>query len=170
MCSFKCAQVWLFCTHVCIITYVIVNPWHMCEGYGSHSVCVCVCVCVHYCTSGYITRLEVSSVVLKGFLWHFKRIYCVDFAENALFSSFGVICLQPVNCCLHHALWRVLDRMNNRDSDGFFSITLVCRCSDSSYNSTDLSLIIANYQQHFLPCVSRSADLAWHTWCCCIIV
>ena len=36
-----------------------------------------------------------------------------------------------------------MDRMNNRDSDGFFS-RLVCRSSDSSYNSTDSSLTTAN--------------------------
>ena len=60
-----------------------------------------------------------------------------------------------------------MDRMNNRDSDGFFSRRLVCRSSDSSYNSTGLSLVIANYQQRFLlsSCVSSCwSGIAWHTW------
>ena len=30
----------------------------------------------------------------------------------------------------------LMHRMNNRDSDGFFSRRLVCRSSDRSYNST----------------------------------
>ena len=44
---------------------------------------------------------------------------------------------------------------------------LVCRCNDSSYNSTDSTLIIVGYQLRFLPLAffvrTKSADLAY-TW------
>ncbi len=42
-----------------------------------------------------------------------------------------------------------MDRLNNRDSDGFFSRRIVSRCSDSPYSSTGSSLIIANYNASF---------------------
>ena len=54
--------------------------------------------------------------------------------------------------------------MDKRDSNGFFSRRLVCRSSDSSYNSTDLSLVTVDYQLRFLPltlCVLNL--LIWHT-------
>ena len=60
--------------------------------------------------------------------------HCVVFIENALFRSFGIIC------------WPLLPSLlDNRDSDGL-KLRPVCRPSNSSYNSTDSSLIIANYQ------------------------
>ena len=40
----------------------------------------------------YIPRLWASRTMLYDSLWRFKRMYCVDLAENALFSSFGGIC------------------------------------------------------------------------------
>ncbi len=52
------------------------NPQCMCKGYSGRSLCACggggvwVCVVPLLC---------------------FKRIFCVDFTENALFSSFGII-------------------------------------------------------------------------------
>ena len=51
---------------------------------------VCLSVCYH--NSCYIPYLQIQFVVLKGSLWHSKCIICVDFSENALFASFGVIC------------------------------------------------------------------------------
>ena len=56
--------------------------------------------------------------------------------------------------------------MNKIDSDGSFSRRLVCRSSDRSYNSTDLSLVIVNYQTtllalNFLSVCTKSADLAY---------
>ena len=52
-----------------------------------------------------------------------------------------------------------------RDSDGFFfSSRLVCMTSDSSYNSTDSSLVTVDYQQSFMACdlvCSKSADQAY---------
>ena len=38
-------------------------------------------------------------------------MYCVDFAENALFSSFGIICLQPLPSMLSDET--SVDRMND---------------------------------------------------------
>ena len=61
-------------------------------------VCVCVCVCcVYLCVychaNCYIPRLRIQK--LCGFI-HVRffmvlQTYCVHFAENALFSSFGVM-------------------------------------------------------------------------------
>ena len=42
-----------------------------------------------------------------------------------------------------------MDRLNNRDSDGFFSRRIVSRCSDSPYSSTGSSWIMANYNASF---------------------
>ena len=57
------------------------------EGFGSCFLCVSVC----YHARCYIPCLRVQTAVLQGSLWRSKRIVCVDFAEKALFSSFGVI-------------------------------------------------------------------------------
>ena len=37
----------------------VINPPHMCGGYGSHRVCVCVCVCLSVCprASCYMPRI-----------------------------------------------------------------------------------------------------------------
>ena len=42
--------------------------------------------------------------------------------------------------------------MNNltKDSDGLYSTQVVCRSSNCSYNSTDLSLVAVNCQVSFL--------------------
>ena len=57
--------------------------------------------------------------------------------------------------------------MDKSDSDGFFSRTLVCRTSDSSYDSTDSSPVTLDYQQGFLafnfPMCSKTADHALGT-------
>ena len=57
-------------------------------------------------------------------------MYCVDFAENTLFSSFGVFAHNHSAFTLSYEL--LMDRMTNGDSDGFFSGRLVCRSSGSS--------------------------------------
>ena len=70
------------------------------------------------------------------------------FAENASFKHSDVICQSPLLSSLPDKL-----PMDKTDSDGFFSIVtkLVCRYSDSSYNTTVLSLIIlATYPQELL--------------------
>jgi hypothetical protein len=64
------------------------------EGYGSVSVCVRVCVSVTALPATCL--LQVSRAVLQGSLWRLDGIYCVDLPENALFSSFGVICVEPL--------------------------------------------------------------------------
>jgi hypothetical protein len=66
------------------------------ESYGSRFVCVCECVCVCFHATSDISLLQDSSAVLQGFLWRFDCMYCVDLHENALFSSFGVICVEPL--------------------------------------------------------------------------
>ena len=62
------------------------------EGYGSRSVCVYICVSVTMLTATYmyIPCLQVQNAVFM-FLGCSKHVYCVDIAENALFSSFDVI-------------------------------------------------------------------------------
>ena len=59
----------------------------------------------------------------------------------AVFKGSGDICRPP----LHSSLLDELS-MDKRDSDGFISRGLVYRCSDSSYNPTDSSLVTVDYQ------------------------
>ena len=110
-----------------------------------------------YCTSLVHSYLVYESqVTCYKVPYGISNIYCVEFTENASFFSFSAICFQPLPSR------QVLDRQNKyRDSDGFFSRRLVCRSSDSSYNSTGSSLIIANCRQCFLP-FFLDLDLAWH--------
>ena len=140
---------------------LIINPQRMREGYGSRSVCVC------YRASGYILRLYVENKVPLGFLWHFQDMHCLAFIENALLKSSDDICWPPLSSSLLDEL-----SMDKRDSDGFFSRRLVCKSSDRSYNLTDSSLVIVNYQLRFLPWTffvcTKSADLAY-TWYCCLL-
>jgi hypothetical protein len=80
-------------------------------------------------------------------------MYCVDLSENALFSSYGVICVQPLPSTLPGEL--SMERMN---ISGLFSRYEVCSFSDSCYNS---SLVTVDYQLSFLAILcTRSADLA----------
>jgi hypothetical protein len=80
-------------------------------------------------------------------------MYCVDLPENALFSSYGVICVQPLPSTLPGEL--SMERMN---ISGLFSRYEVCSFSDSCYNS---SLVTVDYQLSFLAILcTRSADLA----------
>ena len=59
------------------------------------------------------------------------------FAENALFESSGVICQSPV-------LFSFPDNLPRTEETviAFLLTKILFRCSDSSYNTTDLSLII----------------------------
>ena len=83
-------------------------------------------------------------------------MYCVDFVENALFKSSGEICRSPLPSLLLDEL-----SMDKRDSNGFFSRRLACRTNYRSYNSTDSSLVIVDYQQSFLACfLCKTADQA----------
>ena len=53
---------------------------------------MCVCVSVTVLVTTYLVYISKSEAIY-GFLWAFKDIYCVDFAENILFGSYGVIYL-----------------------------------------------------------------------------
>ena len=55
-------------------------------------------------------------LVLQGYLWHFAHLQHVDLhvAENALFKSYGIICLPP-----HSTVPDELS-MNRSDSGGLF--------------------------------------------------
>ena len=123
-----------------------INPQHMHEGYGSHCVCVSVCLSV--------TTLAATNLVHKSQVRRYKVLYGISNACT-MWISLKMLC-SPVlasfafSCCLHDK-FSIIYWMNNRDSDGFFQEGLVCMSSDSSYNSTSSSLIIANCQQRFLP-------------------
>ena len=83
---------------------------------------------------------------------NYATVPCADFAENALFSSFCIICLQLLPSSIVFSDKFLMHRMNNgaSDSDSFLSKRLdVGRSSDSSYNSTGSSLV----------CHARAADL-----------
>ncbi len=62
----------------------------------------------------------------------FQDFCRVAFAENTTFKSSGVICWSLPPSSLLGEL-----SMDKKDSNGFFSRSVVCRSSDSSYNSTD---------------------------------
>ena len=66
----------------------------------------------------------------------------MDFAENTLFKSSGVIYCLRLPFLLPDEL-----SMDRRDNEGFFSTRLVGRSSDSSYNTTDWSLITLKYRE-----------------------
>ena len=53
-------------------------------------LCVCMCVSVTTLTATYLVY-ESKMRFYKVRLYYSKRMYCVDFAESALFSSFGII-------------------------------------------------------------------------------
>ena len=131
------------------------------------TVVVCVCVCVCYHASCYIPRLYIEIKVPLGSTWRSQHMHCVVFVENDLFKSFGDICWPPLPSSFLDEL-----SMDKIDNDGFFSRRLVCRSSDRSYNLTDSSLVIVNYQLRFLPWTffvcTKSADLAY-TWYCCLL-
>ena len=136
----------------------IINPQRMHEGYDSRFMCVC------YHTSCYIRWKQGAVRLSMAF-----SIYAL-YVENALFKSSGDICWPPLPSSLLDEL-----SMYKRDSDGFFSRRLVCRYSDSSYNLTDLTLVIDHWLR-FLPLAffvrTKSADLAytWYTAAYYIIV
>ena len=55
----------------------------MCEGYCSHSV-------TRLTATYLVCESKMRFCMVPHAVQHFKRMYCVDFAENALFSRFGV--------------------------------------------------------------------------------
>ena len=135
--------------------------------------CVCVRACVHACVRAcvylcvcYHANCCIHCLFIKihvslGFLSCFQRIHCVYFVENTLFKGYGDIWWSPLPSSLLDQL-----SVDQRDSDGFFSSRLVCRTSNSSYNSTDSSLVTVDYQQSFVACVcSITADQAYTHTC-----
>ena len=88
-------------------------------------------------------RFFVKIQVLLGFLCCFY-ICIVDFAET-LYQKFWQHLLITSASLLLGQL-----SVDKQDSDGFFSSRLVCRTSNSSYNSTDSSLVTVDYQQSFV--------------------
>ena len=96
--------------------------------------------------------------MLLGFSWRFQAMHCVDFVENALFKSSGVICWSPPPSSLPGEL-----SMDKRDSDGFFSTQKVCMVSHRSNNTTGSSRIVAHWQRSFLAV--QTADTALYGTC-----
>ena len=73
-------------THVYRTQDVIINPLHMREGYGTHSVCVALYPSIFII----ILFMHVATLAATYFLCKSKMRYS-DFGKNDLFSSFGVI-------------------------------------------------------------------------------
>ena len=88
------------------------------EGYSSLSVCVCVCVCV--CVS--VTALIATYLICKAkmryhtcrVLYGVLQICNVDFAKNASFKRYGVICLPLLPSTLSEEL--SMDGRNSRNA------------------------------------------------------
>ena len=142
------------------------------EGYGCRSVCVCVCVfvcvcvCVYVCvcvcnttlTAPYLVFRQNSGVIMLSML--FSMYALCGFRWKHVIQKFW-LCWSPLPSSLLGQL-----SVDKRNSNGFFSSGLVCRTSDSSYNSTDSSLVAVDFQQsfvasHFFVC-SKTADRAYH--------
>ena len=83
----------------------------------------------------------------------------MHFVKKALFKSSGDIYWPPLSSSLLGEL-----SMDKRDNDHFISRRLVCISSDSSYNSSDSSLVTVGYQLRCLASPSLSALdlLIWH--------
>ena len=113
----------------------------------SFSVCVCVCVCV--CLS--VTMLTATYLVYKTKMRYHRVLYDitdlqhVDFAKNASFKSYGVICLPPLPSTLSGKL-----SMDRRNSSEFFLRRRVCTLSDSFCRTTDSSLFSVKELPNFL--------------------
>ena len=124
------------------------------------TVVVCVCVSVTMLAATYLTWFIHWRQGAVKLLWCFQDMHCVDFVENTLFKSSGDIFWPPLPSSLLDKL-----SMDKRDSNGFVSWRLVCRCSDSSYNLADSSLVTVDYQLCFLPLTSLCVLnlLIWHT-------
>ena len=71
----------------------------------------------------------------------------MDLAENALFKSYGVICLLLLRFTVPDEL-----SMNRSDSDGFFLSRRLRKFSDSSGKTTDSSLFVEKQTLSFLAC------------------
>ena len=67
-------------------------PRHACVRVTVVILYVSVSVCVCYNTNCYIPCSYVEIKVALSFLCHFLLVHCVDFIDNALFTSFGGIC------------------------------------------------------------------------------
>ena len=114
-----------------------------------------VTVCYHkICCIPHFT----SKTSFIGSLWCFQGFYCLAFAENASFKSFGVICWSPPPSALPGEL-----SMYKQDSDGFFSTRIVCMASGRSSNTTGSSLIIAHWQISLLAICACYKLLTQHS-------
>ena len=120
----------------------------------------------------------VQDINITVFLcfYHLMLLKGVDATSSVhLIATHTVTALLITGCvcisCILLLPSSLLDQltMDKRDSDGFFSRRLVCTCksSDSSYNSTDSSLITVDYQQRFLACIvcNKTADQAYTHMC-----
>jgi hypothetical protein len=146
------------------------NPRRMREGYSSRYVCVC------YHATCYILCLFVSNTTLQGCLPRFDCTHCVNLAENAPFTSSGIICWSPPPSSLPDEL-----SMDKIDSNGFLSTRRLCTARDRSNKTTGSSLVVAHWQKSFLTycantaCIrfgiarARAHTAVWHTWYCCIL-
>ena len=63
----------------------VINPWRMCEGYGSRFVCVCVCVCV--C----VTALAAKYFVCMSKVRH-HRVPCRLLKICIVWTSLKMFC------------------------------------------------------------------------------
>ena len=118
------------------------NPRCTCTRVTVVILCVCavpmsVCLCICYHKICYIPRLYVQNKVHHGVLYGVFRVCHVALAENSSFKSSGIIWRSSLLSLLPNEL-----SMDKIDSNGFFSTKLVSRPSISSYNMTDLSLIM----------------------------
>ena len=127
------------------------------EGYCSRSVCYQASCSIHY--------FCIESKIPLGFSWWFYQMKC-----GIRWKHFVQKLWQHLLIISTFASWWTPDVQ--RDSDGFFSTRVECKSSDTSFKSTDSSLVAVDCQLSFLACCSEMLSLhAWHgrsRMCMCV--
>ena len=129
-------------THYKIQLYIDLRCMH--EGIR-YWCCMWVSVCL---LQHYLLHIQFMCLLL-GFLMVFSRYELRGFHCG--------ICWPPQPSLLLDEL-----SIDERDSNCFVSRSLVCRSSDSSYNSTDSSLVTVGYQLHFLALLCADLACTWY--------
>ena len=117
----------------------VINPWSICAG--RVITVVVLCVCIHLLRQNLIRTLFVHQRTCHRVLYGVSKVFVMWLSLKMLnlFKSLAFF----ANCHCFTCFLTSFDKLPMHKSvGGFFSTKLVCRYSDSSYNTTDLSLII----------------------------
>ena len=138
-----------------LVPTTLINPRCMHEGYGSHFVCVCACVCMYICLSVIVLAATYLVYMLK------MGVPLISYSVlkiRIVWILLKSLCLKVLATFADHLylLHFLANSVNKRDSNDLLSRRLVGRFSDMSYNSTDSSLNIVNWQLAWLGFLTSS--------------